>query len=169
MSARKNAGHIIIVAIGVFFLAALPILKSFPILTFGIGADTLSSASYVVPDKPSGDFFVLINTSLHEDTIDDWSDFFSDKDYPVIFDDIKCLVAKDDLPGFLLAERFQAQLPENQMSLRTEDSMLLVSKAEAGLIDAAVFSREMAERLKLDLKGKIPGITVIELKGGEDL
>ena len=71
------------------------------------------------------------------------------------------------MTGILLAERMQAQLPENQMRLRSENPTLLVSKAEAGLIDVAVFSKEMAGALKLKSSGQMEGIAVITVKGGD--
>lgn len=71
------------------------------------------------------------------------------------------------MTGILLAERMQAQLPENQMRLRSENPTLLVSKAEAGYIDVAVFSKEMADALKLKSSGQLEGVAVITVKGGD--
>ena len=59
-----------------------------------------------------------------------------------------------------------AQLPENQMQLSTEDPTLLVSKAENGYIDMAVFSKEMADALKLSVSND--DISVIHIHGGTD-
>ena len=131
----------------------------------GKAPDAVSQASMKLPDQPSGDFIVLIKTSLHEDTIGDWCSFFND-DYAVIFDDISCTVAQGDAGGLQLAQRYQAQLPENQMTIREENAALLVSKAEAGYIDVAVFSREMADMLGLAPKEDLDGITVLEISGG---
>ena len=68
--------------------------------------------------------------------------------------------------GVQLAQRFQAQLPENQMRLRTENATLLVSKIEAGRLDAAVLSLEMAEALQLRPE-ILNGVTVITVTGGD--
>ncbi len=111
--------------------------------------DAVSQATMTLPDQPSGDFVVFINSSLHKDTIDDWTRFFNDE-YAVIFDDISCITAAGDISGQQLAGRFQAQLPENQMKIRSEDAVLLASKLDAGLIDVAVFSKEMADALELN-------------------
>ena len=65
-----------------------------------------------------------------------------------------------------MAQRYQAQLPENQMKLRTEDLTLLVSKAESGYIDAAVFSKEIAQAMKLSTEKCSEKSVVIEVKTG---
>lgn len=122
--------------------------------------DAVSQATVALPDQPSGDFTVYINNSLHEDTLDDWTLFFNDE-YAVIFDDISCITAAGDVSGQALADRFKAQLPQNQMNVRSEDAVLLASKIDAGLIDVAVISKEMGNVLNL---GSAPdGITVINI------
>ena len=52
------------------------------------------------------------------------------------------------------------------MRLRTENATLLVSKIEAGWLDAAVLSREMAEALQLRPEA-LQGVTVIRVTGGD--
>ena len=166
MKFLKVFGHIALVVGTLVLLAGLPIMTHFDLFSSGETADAISGATIVLPDQPSGDFIVLINTSKHADTIGDWRDFFLDEDFPVIFEDIQCVVADGDMTGEQLAKRFQLQLPENQMMLRTENPTLLVSKAEAGCIDIAIFSREMADALQLSPDKNIT--TVIEVTGGED-
>ena len=168
MRSMKTIRHAGFVALCVFLLAVLPILANFPAFGSEDKVEAVSSASIELPDQPSGDCIVLMNTSLHEETLDNWRAFFSDEDFPVIFEDIRCVVAEGDISGRQMAERFQAQLPENQMQLRTEDPTLLASKAEAGCIDVAVFSREMAEALKLTTDETTSGIAVIEIAGVEN-
>jgi len=162
-------GRIIAHALGtvaaVFLLAVLPALTQLP-LPGKKTVDAVSSASLQLPEQPSGAFYVLLKTSLHTDTLDDWRQFFTGESLPVIFEDIRCAVAEGDASGVQLAERFQAQLPENQMRLRTENPTLLVSKIEAGRLDVAVLSREMAEALKLQPE-TLQGVTVFEVTGGE--
>ena len=70
-----------------------------------------------------------------------------------------------DEAGMQLAERYKAQLPENQMTVRSEDAALLASKAESGLIDAAIFSKEMAQAIKLS-PDKAENVSSIEITGG---
>lgn len=168
MKTLKVFGHIGLVLVLLFLTAGLPILTHFDVFGGQDAADAVSQASVALPDQPSGAFVVLINNSLHPDTMEDWKAFFTDADeLPVIFENISCIVAEGDANGRQLAERFQIQLPENQMTLREENPTLLVSKAEAGLLDVAVFSKEMAEALKLAPAEQLNGLTVIELTGGE--
>lgn len=155
--------HIIITAAGIILLVLLPLLTHFDLFSDTAETDAVSSATLPLPDQPSGSFVVLINTERHKDTLDDWETFFRDEDFVVIFEDISCLTAKGDAAGQQLAERFRAQLPENQMQLRVEDGTLLASKAEAGAIDVAVFSLEMARYLQLGEAGTLSGVTVIEI------
>ena len=131
---------------------------------FGGNTDAVAQATAVIPDEPSGEHIVLINKRLHSDSLDEWISFFNDEEFAVIFDDIKCTAAMGDNSGIQLAERFMAQLPENQMTLRTEDPTLLISKAEKGYIDTAVFSKEMADALKLSIKSD--DIAVVYIHGG---
>lgn len=126
--------------------------------------DAVSQATMTLPDQPSGNFVVFINSSLHKDTIDDWKSFFNDE-YAVIFDDISCITASGDISGRQLAERFKAQLPQNQMSVRSEDAVLLASKLDAGLVDVAVFSKEMADAL--NIKSVHEGIMLINITEDE--
>ena len=127
--------------------------------------DAISSATIKLPEQPSGEFLVFINSTLHGDTLSDWEKFFSGEDLPVIFDDIRCISANGDATGIQLAERFQAQLPENQMTLRTENPTLLISKIEKGYIDVAVISGEMADALSFNKFGLTDDITVIHVRG----
>ena len=162
MKLGRILGHGALVAGLLFLLAGLPILTHFH---FGAdGQDAVSGASIPLPDQPSGDFVVLVNTAAHSGTLDAWRSFFMDEDFPVIFEDIRCLAAEGDPTGQQLAERYLAQLPENQMKLRTENATLLASKAEAGYIDVAIFSREMAEALQLAPDAEL--VTIIEISGG---
>lgn len=128
--------------------------------------DAVSQATLVLPDEPSGEFVVLINKSIHGDTLNEWTEFFSGE-YAVIFDDLSCLVPTGDAAAQQLAERFCAQLPENQMTVRTEDATLLASKLDAGLIDTAVFSAELAQALKLPENGS-GDIVAVRIIGGEN-
>ena len=129
-------------------------------------ADAVSGATIKLSEKPSGEYIILVNRTLHEDSIGDWTSFFRDGELNVIFDDISCLAAKSDIQAIKLVQSMSAQLPENQMKLRTEDMTLLASKAENGCIDAAVFSKEFADAIKLKTDAN-KDIICIKVKGGE--
>lgn len=157
--------HILVVIISLCLLVALPVLTHFDLS----GADpqqtdATSSASVVLPDSPSGEFRILMKTSLHQDTISDWDSFFHDDEFVVIFEDISCLVSEGDATAQQMAERYQAQLPEHQMEINAINPTLLVSKVEAGYIDVAIFSKEMAEML--ELKDDVDGLTLLTVTGG---
>ena len=161
--------HIMRILIMLFLFLILPCMIVFDIPGGkDTSLDAVTQASIDLPDQPSGDFVVLIKTNLHKDTIEDWKVFFNDGDFGVIFEDISCIVAEGDVSGLELAKRFMAQLPENQMVIRTENPTLLVSKAEAGYIDVVVLSREMADALKLAQEEDMDGVTVLLISGKEE-
>ena len=163
---REKAFHPDLVLILLVFLVVLPIVTHVDVFGAAQSTDATSGASMVLPDQPSGEFLVLIRTEGHEDALEDWESFFRDEDeFAVIFEDISCLVAEGDTTGQQLAERFMAQLPENQMSLRHDEGALVASKAEAGFIDVVIMSAEMADDLAL--KRDIPGVRTLIIKSGE--
>lgn len=166
MRAKKRLYHAGLVVLALVLLAGIPAATRFDMSGRKSGdVDAVSSASIVLPDQPSGSFIVMMNTSLHGDALEDWELFFNDGDFGVIFDDLSCIVADGDVSGLQMARRYQAQLPENQMQVRTENATLLASKAETGYIDVAVFSKEMADFLELDPYAA-DNVTVFEI-GGE--
>ena len=165
MKAGKIVIHILISLTAALLLVGIPagmILNQ----SAGKAPDAVSGASLKLPDKPSGDYVLLLNRSLHEDSLNDWIAFFRDGELNVIFDDISCIAPESDSQAIQMAERLQAQLPENQMQLRTENPTLLISKAENGCIDAAIFSKELADALKLKADAD-ERIAYIIIKDGE--
>ena len=111
---------------------------------FSGNPDTVSGATLVVPEKPSGTFLVLVNKERHPATMQEWTDFFTEKEVGVIMEDVHCLITKGDAAGKELAERYQARLAENQMQVTQEDGTLVVSKAENGLFDVVILSTDVA-------------------------
>lgn len=168
MKKQERLKHACLVVLMLALLVGLPLLTHTEV--FGSGsADGVSGASIELPDQPSGDFVVLLKTDLHRDSLADWESFFhDDEDFAVIFEDVQCLVADGDATGMQLAERFQAQLPENQMKVRTENATMLASKAEAGYIDMAIFSSEMMDAMKIRTESISDTITVIHVAGGDE-
>ena len=169
---RTIVDHGITVCLIIFLTAGIPILRYAEDLgiRFGQGgdADAVSSASVALPDQPSGEYIVAVNTALHKDSMEEWRNFFNDREFSVIFEDVDCLIPNGDGGAMQLAERFAAQLPENQMRFRTESATLVASKAEEGYIDVAIFSKEMADALSLTYQGgEDTGIEWMEIKGAE--
>lgn len=147
MKLLKICKHIGIVIAGAVLLLGIPLWCTgglHPL--FFPGPDTVSSAS-VVLDKPSGDYLVFINPLLHtdEEKQKDWVTFFSGGDILYIFEDVAVSAAASDPAGVELAESYRSQLPENQMQVKTEDPTLMLSRADHGLYDIMIMSREFAQ------------------------
>ncbi len=142
----KLLRHVIVVLAALFLIVGLPVIRSGYLERLLSGADTIASATVII-DQPSGGYVVFINKDLHTDTdnLAVWEDFFSGKEIGFLFEDIDCVVADTDPAGLELAKSFQSRLPENQMSLRTEDATLLLSKAYYGRYDTILFSKEFCD------------------------
>lgn len=165
----KALKHIGIVALGLFLCLVLPGLFYVDVgaLVSG-GLDAVSGASMELPDQPSGDFVVILNTSRHPLTTEDWTAFFQEREVGVIMEDISCLAAASDAAGVQLAQRYQVRLAENQMKLTTENSLLVVSRAENGLYDVIVLSKEMADALDFSAVYARSDAEIITIKGAEE-
>lgn len=140
--------HIGIVLFGLFLCFVLPCLfyaDLGPVLSDKY--DAVSGASVDMPDTPSGDFVVILNRDRHSRTLDEWTAFFREEEVGVIMEDLSCMTAASDPAGVQLAQRYMARLAENQMKLTVENSLLVVSRAENGLYDVIVLSKEMADAM----------------------
>lgn len=155
--------HIIVI------LAALFVLLGLPAIYFTQGStgetDSVSGASLAVPDQPSGEFVVLMSKERHPDTLDAWTDFFFERPTDVIMEDLSCMTVQDDAAGLQLARRYQARLAENQMTVRRENPILVASRAENGLFDAIILSKEAAEAYQFSNLYDDSEISVISMKG----
>lgn len=143
---RSLPGHLAAAAAAVLLCVILPgyFFTDLPARLAG-GADAVSSASMEIPDQPSGSYLVLIRSDLHEDTLAEWTDFFTERPVGVIMEDLHCFVDQADARGQEMADRYRLRLAENQMTVTRENGTLLVSKAENGLFDVIVLSKEMAD------------------------
>ena len=143
----RVAKHIGIIMAGVVLTLGIPLWASGYLHSlFSVDPDALSSAS-VILDQPSGDYLVLVNRLMHpdEEKLADWITFFSGGEILYIFEDVSCSVATSDPGGRELAESYRSRLPENQMQVKAEDGTLVLSRAEQGLYDILVMSREFAD------------------------
>ncbi|MBR1865774.1 MAG: hypothetical protein IJ801_04640 [Lachnospiraceae bacterium] len=140
--------HVVIILTTLFCMLGIPLLYSgYPAVWLGKNSvDALSSASVIV-EQPSGEYLVFVNRNRHrdEEALQTWIDFFEGREISWIFEDISCCVAKGDHGGLGMAQSYQSRLPENQMTVRQEDAVLMLSKAEAGRYDVIVMSKEAAE------------------------
>ena len=132
---------------------------------FGGKADAVSGASLELPAQPSGNFVILLNRDRHKGTAEVWTTFFSGGETDVIMDDVACIAAQGDATGIQLAERFQARLAENQMTVRQVNPTLLASRADAGVYDAVIISAEMADALTLSTAYERAETEVITVQG----
>ena len=163
----KRLMHAGVVLAALFVTLAIPALAyGVPGLLFGTSApDAVSRASMELPEQPSGNFVILLNTDKHPGTAEDWETFFSGGETDVIMDDVACMAAEGDATGIQLAERFQARLAENQMTVRQVNGTLLASRADAGVYDVVIVSGEMADMLALETAYDRAGTTVVTVRG----
>ena len=162
----KILRHVIIVSAAVFLLVGLPVLGTGYLTRLISGVDTIASATVII-DQPSGEYVVLINKDLHPnaENFAVWEDFFSGKEIGFLFEDIRCTVADNDSAGLELARSFQSRLPENQMTLRTEDITLLFSKVHSGQFDVVLISREVYDAYRTGALIRKETTNVIESEG----
>ena len=163
----RKALHIILLVAIVIAVFAVP-YRAFigPIrlsALFGGGVDATTSAS-VILDAPSGNYVVLLNAARHDKfgSTADWEDFFRGES-PLIMDDIDCAVIRVDAGGIEMADSYRSRLPENQMKLTAESAEMLLSKAQAGLFDAIVMTKECAEAFRADTVYGVENVKVIEV------
>ena len=151
---------VLVLILGIPFTA----LGGFSLIQSG-GVDAVSSAtSYAFnPNDVSGEYVVLINDERHSDTIDVWTAFFQGENIPVVLDDISCMICKGDEGAKSYAEICQARLPENQMKIKSENSLLLMSKGEYGKFDIIILSKEIADMYAANSISKNNNITTVNI------
>ena len=149
--------HLLLIAGAIFLTVGVPFMMTdyYKGLLSSNEVDAVSSPSVII-DKPSGNYIVLINTRLHRDKskLDQWIAFFSGEETDIIFEDIACTVAEGDAKGLEMAQSFQSKLPENQMKIKEEEAILVVSRAEEGKFDILLISKDFADSYKLREKNR---------------
>ncbi len=162
----KILKHIVVVLAALFVSLGIPFLTTGYFKTLISGdSDAVTSASAAV-EQPSGDYVVLINLDKHTnaENLAVWKTFFQGGEIDFIFEDLTCTVAANDKGGREMAESFQSRLPENQMKIKQEDGVLMISKAEYKKFDIIIMSAETADMLSAEtVYGS--GVEVIPLKG----
>lgn len=135
--------HIATVCAALLLFVGVPVARHVNVgAVLGAGTDLMSSAT-TIQAAPDGRFYILINADRHpnKDVLDDWVVFFEDKEAaPLIMEDVSCVVCEGDAAGLEMATSLQSRLAENQMKLRTEQGVLAISKADAGVFDVMVLS-----------------------------
>lgn len=164
--------HIAVTAAALFLLLGVPFLNTDYFKRMRSGADAVTSAS-VAMDKPSGEYVVFINRSLHTDSANlaAWEGFFGegrDDEIYNVFEDLSCTVADSDAAGLEMAKSFQSMLPENQMKINTENVILMLSKAEHGRYDIIVMSKELADSFQAERIAKLTDSDMLTVKQSEE-
>ncbi len=159
----KIIRHILIVTGTILILVGVPVWSSGYIQGKLSGVDAVTSATAVIP-QPSGAYVVFINTDSHnnKENLEIWKAFFGGEEIDFLFEDISCVVADCDADGLEIAESFQSRLPENQMSIRTEDITLMLSKADHGRFDVMIMSKEVYDEYNAQTVEKYDGSVVLK-------
>ena len=64
-----------------------------------------------------------------------------------------------------MAQSYQSRLPANQMRIKIVDPTLLFSKADHGIFDIVVMSKEMADVFHAETVSQQAGVITITVKG----
>ena len=161
--------HLLIIITSLFLFLGIPAIANRGLLRSVFGGnsvDALTGATLELPDQPGGEYLVLINKARHTDTLQEWTDFFQEKPVPVIFEDIACITLAADTGGQELAQRYQARLAENQMTVTSEAPLLAMSKAQWGVFDVMVLSEEMADACSAETVRRNPDVAFVPVTGG---
>ncbi|MBQ7990842.1 MAG: hypothetical protein IJ251_07330 [Oscillospiraceae bacterium] len=154
--------HIAVSAVGLVICLGVPFLFFAKGLT--VSPDAVSSATQIITDSPSGDFVIYLNSDRSPETLADWTTFFQGGDGGVIMEDLNCLVCSGDSAALEMARVYQSRLPENQMTIRSEDTLMTITLVESGHFDAAVFTDEIVSSRKVSIGDTV---TVIRISGSE--
>ncbi|MBQ9382690.1 MAG: hypothetical protein IJT87_00485 [Ruminiclostridium sp.] len=162
----KLLRHIAVCTVSLLLLAVLPFALAGGFSRLSGGTDAVSSASAVI-DKPSGSYIVLINRDRHsESDLEAWREFFSGGDFSIIFDDISCVTLDGDAGALTLAQSFMSRLPENQMTVKSREAVITLSKADNGRTDVMIVSDEAAEKYGLSSVYDGKNVEVIRVNDG---
>jgi len=153
--------------VSLLILAVMPFTLAGGFSKLSGGTDAVSGASVVI-DKPSGNYTVLINRDLHKSESDmaAWREFFSGGDFSIIFDDISCVTLDGDAGALTLAQSFMSRLPENQMTVQSEEAVLTLSKADNGRFDVLIVSDEAAGKYGISSVYADKNVEIIRVNDG---
>lgn len=166
---KRFLRHFLVVGTALFLLIGLPFLRSDTFRRLKSGDTDAVASATVALDKPSGEYLVMINTSLHTDkqALAAWEAFFGRGETEGlynVFEDLSCTVGTGDTAALEMARSFMSQLPENQMKVRTEDPTLMLSKAENGRFDVIIMSAETAKAFSAERVEKLTSAKLITVK-----
>lgn len=155
--------HIVVVVALLGAFVALPFFSSVNVKALESGDFNAVSSATAAVDAPDGHYTILINADRHTDkeVLADWMAFFSGEDVPLIMEDISCVAIESDPAGIEMAKSLQSRLPENRMTLRLENGVLALSKAEVGKFDTMVMSDDVADLFEATTLNDNPNVVVI--------
>ncbi len=135
--------HTAVVVLALLLIVGVPVYKTGYIQEHLSHEDSVSSPTTIL-EQPSGAYVVLINRDRHQnaENLAVWESFFRGEEIDYLFEDITCSVAKDDAVGLELARSMQSRLPENQMKVKPEETIIMFSKIDCGHYDVVLLSRE---------------------------
>lgn len=109
--------------------------------------DPSAEAPDAEASSASGEFLVFINCDFHADEaqLAAWQAFFAGEKGSVPSETASLSVAEGDAAAYAQAQAYQSQLPKDQLAVRQEGPITLLSKAEGGCFDMLLMSREMAD------------------------
>ncbi|MBQ9058221.1 MAG: hypothetical protein IJ125_03435 [Atopobiaceae bacterium] len=124
--------------------------------------DVVSSATHMI-DAPSGNYVIFLNAQRHTDpdVRQRWMSFLKGQDTELIMEDLSCVTCSGDPSAHDLALSLQSRLAENQMTVRVENPMLALSKAEHGYFDVLVLSSEAAEQYNAETVENLDFVEVV--------
>lgn len=130
-------------------------------------ADAVSSATTISSmDDINGEYVVLINRNRHKSTLEKWIKFFKGDDAGFIMEDIICATASNDTAGIETAETYRSRLPQNQMTVKSEVGVLVVSKAKNDIFDVLILSEKAADAFGADELYDGENVEVIRMSSG---
>lgn len=142
-----------VVGLTLIFLPAFLYTQSFWVNLCNGGLDAIASST-VILDQPSGNYVVLINEDFrgNDDILNDWISFFSGEEVDFIFEDISCSIPTGDEGALALGESFQSRLPENQMKIKIDNSMLLTSRIDYEKFNIVIMSKEFVDANQVEIE-----------------
>ena len=110
-------------------------------------------------------YVVFLNTRAHPDADEraGWVALFSGDDASRVTGAATCLTAAGDVDARNLALRLAGRLEAGQLSVRVDDAMLIVSKAEVGRFDILAMTAGVAEALDVSVLEADPSVEVVRI------
>ena len=171
----KILKHIGFVLLTLFLFVGIPLLvQRDNLIKLGTVDATAGGSIDLSEYESSGSFVILINETSFSDRLKtrlvsyfdgsdrDSSIFITKKDILTGDEKIKLTVINGDSAGITMGQYYQGAIANGAaITLDSETGILVVSKAEKGMLDLVVMSEAMAEAFSL--KDEIDGVIVLHV------